>query len=173
LEDELYALRQKLGEQAFPKSALEYLNDWAAADKGWLRKFYGQASDEVQFDLTPTTEKAVAWLDTLGERSFIGTESRLLTLFELLRQMSEGSESDPAKRVIELQRRRDEIDNEIAQVLAGDAPLLDETAVKDRFQQFIQLARELLAVLVKRRFEQRSSVSTERMHSMKGAAESR
>jgi hypothetical protein len=30
-------------------------------------------------------------------------------------------------------------------VLAGEAPLLDDTAVKDRFQQFQQLARELLA----------------------------
>jgi hypothetical protein len=30
-------------------------------------------------------------------------------------------------------------------VLAGDVPLLDDTAVKDRFQQFQQLARELLA----------------------------
>ena len=35
LEDELYALRQRLGQGAFPKSATEYLNDWAAADKAW------------------------------------------------------------------------------------------------------------------------------------------
>ena len=47
------------------------------------------------FDLTPATEKAIAWLGTLTERSFVGTESRLLTLFELLKQMSEGSERDP------------------------------------------------------------------------------
>src|SRR5690554_4317608 len=36
LEDELYALRLQLGEEAFPKAALDYLNDWAAQDKGWL-----------------------------------------------------------------------------------------------------------------------------------------
>lgn len=30
LEDELYALRQHLGDAAFPKPAGEYLNDWAA-----------------------------------------------------------------------------------------------------------------------------------------------
>jgi flagellar motility protein MotE (MotC chaperone) len=145
LEDELYALRQQLGDGAFPKPALEYLNDWAGADKGWLRKFYAQGSDEPQFDLTPATEKAIAWLGQLSERSFVGTESRLLTLFELLRQMSEGSESDPARRVVELRRRREEIDAEIARVLAGDVALLDDTALKDRFQQFMQLARELLA----------------------------
>ena len=145
LEDELFALRERLGAEAFPKGALDYLNDWVANDKGWLRKFYLQGSDEAHFDLTPATEKAIAWLGTLTERSFIGTESRLLTLFELLKQMSEGSESDPQARIAELHKRRDEIDAEIARVLAGDIPLLDDTALKDRFQQFMALARELLS----------------------------
>ena len=144
LEDELYALRMQLGESTFPKSALDYLNDWAAPDKGWLRKFYKPGTDEAQFDLTPSTEKAIAWLAQLSARQFVGTESRLLTLFDLLKQMSEGSEVDPAKRIAELHKKRDEIDAEIAQVLAGDVPLLDDTALKDRFQQFMQGARELL-----------------------------
>ena len=145
LEDELFALRERLGAAAFPKSALDYLNDWAATEKGWLRKFYARGSDEPHFDLTPATEKAISWLETLTARSFVGTESRLLTLFELLKQMSEGSETDPQARTAELHRRRDEIDAEIARVTDGDIPLLDNTALKDRFQQFIQLARELLA----------------------------
>lgn len=144
LKDELFALRERLGQEVFPKPALDYLNDWAANDKGWLRKFYRQDSDEPYFDLTPSTEKAISWLVTLTERSFVGTESRLLTLFELLKQMSEGSESDPQARIAELHKRRDEIDAEIDRVLAGDIPLLDDTALKDRFQQFTQLARELL-----------------------------
>ncbi|MFZ2207960.1 MAG: DUF3375 domain-containing protein [Porticoccaceae bacterium] len=144
LEDELYALREQLGEDTFPKAGLDYLNDWAAPDKGWLRKFYKPGTDEAQFDLTPATEKAMAWLAQLSERQFVGTESRLLTLFDLLKQMSEGSEADPAKRVAELHKKRDEIDAEIARVMAGDVPLLDDTALKDRFQQFMQGARELL-----------------------------
>jgi hypothetical protein len=145
LEDELFDLRERLGADAFPKPALDYLNDWASSDKAWLRKYYSQGSDEPYFDLTPATEKAIAWLEGLSARSFVGTESRLLTLFELLKQMSAGSQSDPETRVAELQRRRDEIDAEIAQVLGGDIPLLDDTALKDRFQQFTQIARELLA----------------------------
>ena len=145
LEDELYALRLHLGESAFPKAALEYLNDWASPDKGWLRKYYRAGTDEAQFDLTPSTEKAIAWLTQLNERQFVGTESRLLTLFDLLKQMSEGSEADPAKRIAELHKKRDDIDAEIAQVLSGNVPMLDDTALKDRFQQFTQGARELLA----------------------------
>ena len=145
LEDELFGLRQRLGTDAFPKPALDYLNDWAANDKGWLRKFYPQGSDEPHFDLTPATEKAIAWLASLTERAFVGTESRLLTLFELLKQMSEGSETDPEARIAELRKRRDEIDVEVARILAGDIPLLDDTGLKDRFQQFMNLARELLS----------------------------
>ena len=145
LEDTLFDLRERLGEQAFPKPAQAYLNDWAANDKAWLRKFYPSGSDEPSFDLTPATEKALAWLGSLGERAFVGTESRLLTLFELLKQMSEGSETDPAARLAEIHKRRDEIDAEIARVVSGDIPLLDDTALKDRFQQFTSLARELLA----------------------------
>lgn len=144
LEDELFGLRERLGAEAFPKPALAYLNDWATNDKGWLRKFYDQGSDEPHFELTPAMEKAIAWLNSLTERAFVGTESRLLTLFELLKQMSEGSETDPQARIAELHKRRDEIDVEIARILGGDIPLLNNTALKDRFQQFMALARELL-----------------------------
>jgi hypothetical protein len=145
LEDQLFQLRSILGDEKFPRSALEYLNDWSAPEKGWLRKFYRQNSDEVQFDLTPATEKALTWLGSLQERVFVGTESRLLTLFELLRQLSEGSDGDPQSRLEELHKRREEIDDQIEQVLQGNVTTLDDTALKDRFMQFNQQARELLA----------------------------
>lgn len=145
LEDDLFALREQLGEAAYPKRAQDYLNDWAAPDKGWLRKFYKPGTDEAQFDLTPATEKAITWLVTLTERPFVGTESRLLTLFALLEQISAGTESDPARRLQELQRKRAQLDADIARAQAGEVPLLDDTSIKERFLQFQQLARELLA----------------------------
>jgi hypothetical protein len=144
LEDELFTLRQQQGSDPFPGTAQSYLNDWADNDKGWLRKFYPDGTDEPHFDLTASTEKALAWLESLTERAFVGTESRLLTLFELLRQMSTGSQTDPEVRIAELQKRRDDIDAEIERTLAGEISLLDDTSLKDRFQQFLQLARELL-----------------------------
>ena len=145
LEDDLYLLREQMGGQAFPRTALEYLNDWASTDKGWLRKFYRAGSDAPVFDMTPASEKAIAWLGTLTERSFVGTESRLLTLFELLRQISTGTQTDVNTRLQDLQRQRDEIDAEIARVLSGNLPVLGDTAVKERFAQFTQLSRELLS----------------------------
>lgn len=145
LEDVLFDLRQSLGEGVFPRSATQYLDDWAANEKGWLRKFYPPGSDEAHFDLTPATEKALTWLESLTQRAFVGTESRLMTVFQLLRQMVEGSQTDPEARIRELEKRRAEIDAEIERVRAGDMPVLDDTAVKDRFQQVAATARELLS----------------------------
>lgn len=145
LEDELFALRERMGREAFPKLAKQYLNDWADNDKGWLRKFYPGGSDEPHFDLTPSTEKAITWLASLTQRAFVGTESRLLILFELLHQMHEGSQTDPEARIVDLTQRRDEIKAEIARIKAGNMPILDDTALKERFQQFLQMARELLS----------------------------
>ncbi|MDN5924852.1 MAG: DUF3375 domain-containing protein, partial [Xanthomonadales bacterium] len=118
--------------------------EWAGPDKGWLRKFYVPGSDEPQFDMAPSTEKAIAWLAALTARSFVGTESRLFIVFDLLRQLSEGTETNVDVRLAELKARRAQIDAEIARVEAGDLALLDETAVRDRFQQFLHMARDLL-----------------------------
>lgn len=145
LEDRFYVLREGMDEDPYPRPALDYLNEWAATERGWLRKFYPQGSDEPHFDLTPATEKAIAWIAGLTEREFVGTESRLLTLFDLLDQMSVGSDTDPEARIRDLVRQRERIDEQIDRIGRGDVPLLDDTALRDRFQQFQALARELLS----------------------------
>ncbi|HEX7003067.1 MAG TPA: DUF3375 domain-containing protein [Trueperaceae bacterium] len=145
LDDELFGLRERLGEDSFPRDARAYLNDWSRSERGWLRKFYPADSDEPRYDLTPATEQAIRWLSSLSERSFVGTESRLLTLIDLLRQLSHGTERDPEVRIDELRRQRQEIDDQIARIEEGDLSLLDSTAVKERYQQFRELASQLLA----------------------------
>jgi flagellar motility protein MotE (MotC chaperone) len=148
LDDELYALNEHLadaGQPRFPKSAKAYLDDWASPEAGWLRKFYPEYSDEPHFDATPAVEKALQWVQALGERSFVGTESRLNTVFLLLRQIVHGMDADPDSRVAELLAQRLAIDEEIAQVQQGDFELLDASAVRDRYQQLSATSRELLA----------------------------
>jgi Protein of unknown function (DUF3375) len=145
LEDDLFTLRQRHPDLANTRTATDYLADWSSNDRGWLRRFYRDGSDEPHFELTPGTEKAIAWLTSLTDRSFVGTESRLLTLFEILQQLAEGTQTNPEVRMAELLKRREEIDSEIARVERGEIDTLDDRAVKERFQQFVILARELLA----------------------------
>lgn len=145
LEDGLYALHERLGQVRYPKPAKAYLEDWSRPDVGWLRKYYPPGSDEVHFDATPAVEKSLAWVRSLQARAFVGTESRLNIIFELLRQMVFGAESDPDRRLDELYRRRGEIDAEIERVRAGDMTVMDASAQRDRYQQFTVTARGLLA----------------------------
>jgi hypothetical protein len=146
LDDELYALNERDGEpRRFPKSAKAYLDDWAAPEVGWLRKYYPEGTDEPHLDATPAVEKALAWVGGLKEREFVGTESRLNTIVDLLRQIVFGTETDPEQRIAELRRQRQEIDDRIAKIHDGELGLLDEAAVRDRYQQFAATARELLA----------------------------
>lgn len=145
LDDELHALRSSLGEDAFPKSATAYVTDWASGDSGWLRLYYTQGSDEPHVDATPALEKAVAWAEGLRERAFVGTESRLNTLIDLLRQIVQGSDSDPDRRLAQLHAERARLDEVIARAEAGHIDVLDPTAQRDRYQQFASTARELLS----------------------------
>jgi hypothetical protein len=145
LEDYLYNLRQELGAETFPRAAAAYLESWASDDHAWLRKYYTSESDEPQFDITPAAEQAMDWVTSLGRRHFIGTESRLLTVFELLRQLAEGTETDPKTRIAELERRRAQIDCEIARVKDGMLPLIDPTGVRERFLQIAGTAQALLS----------------------------
>src|SRR6516165_4395324 len=144
LDDELYALNER-SPRSFPRPARAYLDDWASPESGWLRKYYIEGTDEPWFDATPAAEKALQWVRALGEREFVGTESRLNTIFDLLRQIVFGTETDPQARIAELRRQKQQIDDEIARVQAGDLIVLDSTGVRDRYQQFSATARELLA----------------------------
>ncbi len=131
----------------FPRSAKAYLDDWCGPEAGWLRKYYPPGSDDAHVDSTPALEKAVAFVRSLPQRSFVGTESRLNTAFELLRQIVFGAEADRDVRLAELLRRRSELDAEIAAVQRGDVTLMDPAALRDRYQQFVDTAFGLLSDL--------------------------
>jgi hypothetical protein len=144
LADHLYALREISGEEAFPKRAEQYLADWVSDDKSWLRKYYPPNSDEPHYDLTPETERAIDWLAGFEQQQFVAAESRLMMVFDLLVQIVEGTNLDPAARIAELERRKAIIEADIQRAQAGNLPLLDDTQVKDRFLQMASTARGLL-----------------------------
>lgn len=143
LDDLLYSIHRTVPER-FDAEPASYLENWSSPESGWLRRFYPSGSEEVHYEATPALEKAFRWVEGLQAREFIGTESRLHILVDLLRQMVHGSETDPTSRIQELERRRDAIESELAEAREGRFAVIDETGVRDRYQQFSQTARELL-----------------------------
>ncbi|MFF2832076.1 DUF3375 domain-containing protein [Cellulosimicrobium cellulans] len=150
LDDHLWAVdgrsaRASGSEPRYPRAPQAYVDHWAHPDQGWLRAWYPPGSGEPHYDATPAVEQAVRWVASLRGRGFVGTESRLNTVFELLRQLAVGTQTDPAERLRELEERRAAIDEEIAQVRAGRVAVLDAAAQRDRYQQLTQTAADLLS----------------------------
>lgn len=131
-------------EEELPPSR-ELLARWSDDEHSWLRKFYPKNSDETHYDLTSMAQKAIEWIVSLKAQSFIGTESRLLMVFQLLNEIVEQSDDDPERRVKELQRRRDELEAEIARIEQGVVSVLEPVQIKERFSQAMQMSREILS----------------------------
>lgn len=147
LDELLHAINGRADDDGdrYARTAAAYVDEWADPATGWLRAYYPPGADEPAYDATPAVEKALSWLRSLQPAPFVGTESRLNTVIELLRQMAFGAEQDPQVRLEELHRRRRQIQEEIDRVSSGQVDLLDPAAQRDRYQQFATTARELLA----------------------------
>ena len=145
LDDVLVAARRDGADPPSARSARDYLIEWSSDERGFVRRFYPIGSEDAHVAVTPGAERAVVWLASLDETAFVGTESRLLTAIELLRQLDLGTDANVDVRLADLHQRRDAIDAEVARIEAGDVRLLDDRAVAERFQQFVAPSRDLLA----------------------------
>ena len=79
LSDFLYRINQE--KERFPKDAKFYLENWTK--DGFLRQYYDK--EDALFELTPATENALRWLAELNKPEFVGTESRLMQIINLLK----------------------------------------------------------------------------------------
>ena len=145
LDDVLFGLRETYGEDKFPRQASEYLDDWAVREKAWLRKYYVPGQDEPRYDLTATAEDVVRWVESLQGRDFVATQSRLTSIFAVLKQLVQQSDTDPEVRLAELQRQRDGIDAEMQRIRDGHVRVMSGPEALDHFQQLTALAKDLLA----------------------------
>ncbi len=145
LEDYLLDLNSDLGNRRYPKEAKVYLEEWSRREQGFLRQYLPKDSDEPEFDLEPAAEKAIKWFHDLEENQFVGTESRLLTLFGLLRDIVNKSETDPRMRIERLEQQKASIELEIQKLREGVIEPVDPTQLKERFFQLEDTARSLLS----------------------------
>lgn len=138
----LYDVSRQTGELA-GRTPQEYLDRWT--EQGWLRKYAWH--DAWYYDLTATAQKAVDWLVSLHQRAFVGTESRLHTVFGLLQEIARDTDTDASRRADWLREEIARLQAELAQVeQTGEVhPRLDDLQVKERFLQAESTATALLA----------------------------
>src|SRR5512142_2667545 len=79
-------------------------------------------------------------------QQFVGTESRFLIIFQLIRDLVQKSTEDPSIRLAQLEQERDEIEQRIAAI--RQTGLVDQRYTKvqlrERFFEASRLARQLL-----------------------------
>ncbi len=131
---------------AYPKTAAEYLADWCNDDLGFLRRYYGSDTDEPLYELTTGSEKALLWLDSLRTTRFVGTESRLESVFAGLDEILKFSDDDPTRRIEQLLAEIAEIHAQIDRIRAtGKAEAFTPVKINERYALILSTARELLA----------------------------
>jgi hypothetical protein len=140
LADYLYALESQHIHE-YNQSPLEYLSRWA--QQGYLRRYY-ETADEPVYELSPSTENALKWLEDLNKQQFIGTHSRLLQFFHLLQQIV-NTTSGPYERIQQLQADRDKIGKEIEQIQKGNYTKPSDTQIKENYFLAEETARRLLS----------------------------
>ena len=139
LDDYLYLLNQSY-DNLFPKPAQAYLDDFAAG--GYLRKYYADA-DEPLYELTPQTQKALEWIESLEKREFVGSRSRFNLIFELLEELEFETGMDDEERIATLEAEKQKIDEEIEAIRSRRSMRFDESRIREHYMQIEEIARRL------------------------------
>ncbi len=131
----LYDAQRQTDGEVFGRSPQDYLEIWSDSDHGWLRKY--EYHEEWYYDLTAPAQKAVEWLVSLHKQDFVGTESRLRTVFNLLHEIARETDTDAEHRKAYLLAQQEKIAAELAEIEASGVvkPRLDDVQVKERFLQ--------------------------------------
>ena len=118
-----------------------YLSQWLAA--GYLERSYETGASEEMYELSAAAIQAIRFVEGLGERRTVATESRLSLVIQQLVQLAEQTEMDPESRVERLMRERERVDAEIASVRAGRMEILSADRATERAREIVALADEL------------------------------
>lgn len=127
----------------YPKPARAYLEEWT--QEGFLRQFYENNDEEATFELTPATERALLWITELDKREFVGAESRLLQVFQQLRDLAIGSALTKQERLEQLLEQREALDKEILAIDNDEFDRLDPTRIRERYALIEETAGKLLS----------------------------
>lgn len=126
------------------RPARDYLAIWCDGNHSWLRRFY-QQKDEPCYDLTAAAQKAIEWLHSLKKQSFVGTESRIKNVVQLLTDLDDNTNTDKNVRIMKLKEQRAQLDREIAYLeQGGEIQLPEEVQIREGFRHAATIARDIL-----------------------------
>lgn len=128
---------------AFDEKAKLYIDRWI--DNHYLRNVMDDAQKEPLVFLSKHVEKAFQVFELLKDREFVGTESKFKDIFTKLSDIIENANPNKEKRLSELEKRKQAIDEEIRKIkIDGYVSTYEDYQVKSRYDEVNRLANELI-----------------------------
>ena len=141
LDDFLYDIN-RANDTLFPKTAKEYLDDFASDKNGYLKKYHG-SDGELMYELTPYTQKTLEFIDGLEKKEFVGSRTKFNIIFELLEELEFETNLSDEDRIKSLQKQKDDIDKQIKDIKFKKDIRFDSSRVKEHFMLIDETARKL------------------------------
>jgi len=127
----------------FDEKAKLYIDRWI--ESNYLRNVMDDTSKEPLVLLSKHIEKVFQVFELLKEKEFVGTESKFRDVFHKLRDIVQNANPDKEKRLEELEKQKQAIDEEIRKIkIGGFVPIYEDYQVKSRYEDVNRLANELI-----------------------------
>lgn len=124
----------------------DYIDTWADEKHRFLRKYYIDGNDEPQTELSHEISSMIAWLCHQQTQDFVGTQSRVSSLFQMIDKLASHSDTDPKARISKLKQDREAIDEEINQIKKTGTVLgWDDLRKREYLSHIMEDSRRLLA----------------------------
>lgn len=141
LDDYLYNLNQTYTD-AYPREPKEYLDEFVSEKNGYLRKYH-ESADEALYELTPYTQKALEFIESLEKKEFVGSRSKFNIIFELLEELEFETTLSDEQRVEELEAKRRALSEEIEAIKNKRDIRFDSSRIKEHYMQIEEMVRKL------------------------------
>jgi len=123
--------------------AKQYIEKWTK--ENYLRNYIDESSKQIINAYTTHTERVFRFLELLKDREYAPTESKFKDIFKKLQELIDNSTEDPAKKIEELEKQKEKIDNEIRHIKReGAVKTYENYQIQERFENVTKLANELV-----------------------------
>lgn len=127
--------------------ALNLIKSWSDPKNGFIFRYYNEDGTEM-IEVSAGLERLFRYLGEVSDskKLFIGTESRFADILDRLKELDENTIDDPLKRIDELEKKKHEIDDQIAEIKrTGHAATFTPLQVQERISGIEKTANELLS----------------------------
>ncbi|NCT57720.1 MAG: DUF3375 family protein [Legionella sp.] len=124
----------------------DYIEIWSDEKHRFLRKYYVDGHDEPQVELAYEVSSMMSWLHNQGVQDFVGTESRVSNLFQMIDKLASHSDTDPKARISKLKQEHKAIAEEIDLIKKTGTVLgWDDLRKREYLAHIMEDSRRLLA----------------------------